>query len=145
MLIFRRSKLYFYSIWYRHSLRAAVQCTGWERTAVCSQPVHFTPGIVHQVGNKNKFKQYTNVNWENGISQEKTVKWVPITSACISLGCATTSTCCRQCHRLGWIPWCSWLFQFSRLLGLLAPVTDCPSTYVQKSLAIGRGVVRGEI
>jgi hypothetical protein len=33
MLIFRRSKSYFYSIWYRHSLWAAVQCTGWERTA----------------------------------------------------------------------------------------------------------------
>jgi hypothetical protein len=32
MLIFRRSKLYFYSIWYRHSLWAAVHCTGWERT-----------------------------------------------------------------------------------------------------------------
>jgi hypothetical protein len=33
MLILRRSKLYCYSIWYRHS---AVECTGWERTAVRS-------------------------------------------------------------------------------------------------------------
>jgi hypothetical protein len=32
MLILRRSKLYIYSIWYRHSLWAAVQCTGWERS-----------------------------------------------------------------------------------------------------------------
>jgi hypothetical protein len=32
MLIRRRPKLYFYSIWYLHSLWAAVYYTGWERT-----------------------------------------------------------------------------------------------------------------
>jgi hypothetical protein len=32
MLIFRKSKLHFYGIWYRHTLWAAVQCTGWART-----------------------------------------------------------------------------------------------------------------
>jgi hypothetical protein len=88
MLIFRRSKLYFYGIWYRHSLWTAVQCTGWERAALhgrsqrvtyqmlqntiltswrwayyCSKHVEVSnvthilqnKGIVHQVGNKNKF------------------------------------------------------------------------------------------
>jgi hypothetical protein len=37
MLILRRSKLYCYSMWYRHS---AVQCTGWEQLR--SQPVQCT-------------------------------------------------------------------------------------------------------
>jgi hypothetical protein len=48
MLILRRSKLYFYSMWYRHSLWAAVQCTGWERNKE----------IVHQFGDWNKFISY---------------------------------------------------------------------------------------
>jgi hypothetical protein len=44
-----------------HSLGVAVQCTGWEWTAVRSQPVSNVIHIlqnketVHQVGNKNKF------------------------------------------------------------------------------------------
>jgi hypothetical protein len=35
-------KLCCYSIWYRHS---AIQCTGWERTVVRSQPMHWTVAI----------------------------------------------------------------------------------------------------
>jgi hypothetical protein len=78
MLIFRRSKLYCYSIWYRQSLWAVVYCTGWERrntilaswgwALYCSKHVEVfsvihilqNKEIVHQVGNKNK-SQYNQV------------------------------------------------------------------------------------
>jgi len=34
--------LYYYSLWYRHSLYSAVQYVGSERTAVRSQPAYCT-------------------------------------------------------------------------------------------------------
>jgi len=57
----QEAELYWCSVWYYQSQLVTVRCTGWDRTAVLSQPVH--PTVTYWEWRYQMLHQYNSTSW----------------------------------------------------------------------------------